>query len=236
MIKIAIVEDEQMDSVQLQEYLKQYEKEKGEHIEITTFSDGDELVHKYKPVYDIILMDIEMKFMDGMTAAEEIRKVDTEVEIMFITNMPQYAIRGYAVNALDYVLKPVSYFAFSERLNKAISRIKKRENKMLVINLKGGVFRVDVSDIYYIESRGHDIIYFTASGEYVATGTMREIEEKMLPFNFYRGNKGYLINLAHVDGVKDNCAIVKGKQLVLSRSRRKEFMECLAAYWGEVMK
>ena len=236
MIKIAIVEDEQMDSVQLQEYLKQYEKEKGEHIEITTFSDGDELVHKYKPVYDIILMDIEMKFMDGMTAAEEIRKVDTEVEIMFITNMPQYAIRGYAVNALDYVLKPVSYFALSERLNKAISRIKKRENKMLVINLKGGVFRVDVSDIYYIESRGHDIIYFTASGEYVATGTMREIEEKMLPFNFYRGNKGYLINLAHVDGVKDNCAIVKGKQLVLSRSRRKEFMECLAAYWGEVMK
>ena len=236
MIKIAIVEDEQMDSVQLQEYLKQYEKEKGEHIEITTFSDGDELVHKYKPVYDIILMDIEMKFMDGMTAAEEIRKVDTEVEIMFITNMPQYAIRGYAVNALDYVLKPVSYFAFSERLNKAISRIKKRENKMLVINLKGGVFRVDVSDIYYIESRGHDIIYFTASGEYVASGTMREIEEKMLPFNFYRGNKGYLINLAHVDGVKDNCAIVKGKQLVLSRSRRKEFMECLAAYWGEVMK
>ena len=236
MIKIAIVEDEQMDSVQLQEYLKQYEKEKGEHIEITTFSDGDELVHKYKPVYDIILMDIEMKFMDGMTAAEEIRKVDTEVEIMFITNMPQYAIRGYAVNALDYVLKPVSYFAFSERLNKAISRIKKRENKMLVINLKGGVFRVDVSDIYYIESRGHDIIYYTASGEYVASGTMREIEEKMLPFNFYRGNKGYLINLAHVDGVKDNCAIVIGKQLVLSRSRRKEFMECLAAYWGEVMK
>lgn len=236
MIKIAIVEDEQMDSVQLQEYLKQYEKEKGEHIEITTFSDGDELVHKYKPVYDIILMDIEMKFMDGMTAAEEIRKVDTEVEIMFITNMPQYAIRGYAVNALDYVLKPVSYFALSERLNKAISRIKKRENKMLVINLKGGVFRVDVSDIYYIESRGHDIIYFTASGEYVASGTMREIEEKMLPFNFYRGNKGYLINLAHVDGVKDNCAIVIGKQLVLSRSRRKEFMECLAAYWGEVMK
>lgn len=236
MIKIAIVEDEQMDSVQLQEYLKQYEKEKGESIEITTFSDGDELVHKYKPVYDIILMDIEMKFMDGMTAAEEIRKVDTEVEIMFITNMPQYAIRGYAVNALDYVLKPVSYFAFSERLNKAITRIKKRESKMLVINLKGGVFRVDISDIYYIESRGHDIIYFTASGEYITSGTMREIEEKMLPLNFYRGNKGYLINLAHVDGVKDNCAIVKGKQLVLSRSRRKEFMESLAAYWGEVMK
>ena len=55
--------------------------------------------------------------MDGMSAAEEIRKMDSEVVIIFITNMAQYAIRGYAVDALDYVLKPVSYFAFSQRLN-----------------------------------------------------------------------------------------------------------------------
>ena len=236
MIKIAIVEDVYEDSLQLQEYLHQYEKENGENFEITLFSDGDEIVHKYKPVYDIILMDIELKFMDGMTAAEEIRKLDTEVVIMFVTNTPQYAIRGYEVDAFDYVLKPVSYFAFSQRLSRARSRMKKRESKMLAINLKGGVFRLDVSDIFYIESRGHDIIFYTSSGEYVTSGTMRDIEEKMVPMNFFRGNKGYLINLAHVDGVKDNCAIVKGKQLVLSRARRKDFMESLAAYRGEVIK
>ena len=236
MIKVAIVEDEHDYALLLQEYLHQYEEESGEVFEISIFSDGDEIIHMYKPVYDIILMDIELKFMDGMTAAEKIREVDSEVVIMFITNMPQYAIRGYAVDALDYVLKPVSYFAFSQRLNRAIERMKKRERKMLAIGLKGGVFRFDASNIYYIESRGHNIIFYTSSGEYVTTGTMREIEEKVKPFHFYRGNKGYLINLAHVDGVKDNCAIVKGKQLVLSRARRKEFMENLAAYWGEVMK
>ena len=70
-----------------------------------------------------------MKFMDGMSAAEEIRKVDTEVVIIFITNMAQYAIRGYAVDALDYVLKPVSYFAFSQRLSRAIGRMKKTRDK-----------------------------------------------------------------------------------------------------------
>ena len=59
-----------------------------------------------------------MSAMDGMSAAEEIRKKDSDVVIIFITNMPQYAIRGYAVEALDYVLKPVSYFAFSQRLSK----------------------------------------------------------------------------------------------------------------------
>ena len=61
-----------------------------------------------------------MKFVDGMTAAEEIRKMDSEVVIIFITNMTQYAIRGYEVDALDYVLKPVSYFAFSQKLKRDV--------------------------------------------------------------------------------------------------------------------
>ena len=126
MISIAIVEDEEMYAKQLQQFLHQYEEENKEMFDITVYSDGDQIVNKYKSQYDIILMDVEMKFMDGMSAAEEIRKIDTEVVIIFITNMAQYAIRGYAVDALDYVLKPVSYFAFSQRLNRAISRMKKR--------------------------------------------------------------------------------------------------------------
>ena len=104
MIKIAIVEDEAMYAKQLQDFLRQYETENGEVFDITIYSDGDQIVHKYKSQFDIILMDVEMKFMDGMSAAEEIRKIDTEVVIIFITNMAQYAIRGYAVDALDYVL------------------------------------------------------------------------------------------------------------------------------------
>lgn len=236
MIKIAIVEDEHAYAMQLQEYLHQYEAENGEVFEISLFSDGDEIVHKYKPVFDIILMDVEMKFMDGMSAAEEIRKVDTEVVIMFITNMPQYAIRGYAVDALDYVLKPVSYFAFSQRLNRAISRMKKRESKTLSISIKGGTVRLDVANITYIESQGHTLIFHTLSGDYETSGTMKDMEKELEEVNFYRGNKGYLINLAHVEGIKDGCAVVRGEQLLLSRARKKEFMETLTRYWGEVMK
>lgn len=236
MIKIAIVEDEVMYANQLQDYLKQYEKENGELFEITVYTDGDEIVHKYRSQFDIILMDVEMKFMDGMSAAEEIRKVDTEVVIIFITNMPQYAIRGYAVDALDYVLKPVSYFAFSQRLSRAIGRMKKRETKNISVNVKGGTIRLDVANIYYIESQGHTLIFHTASGSYEAPGTMKEVEDKLGRLNFFRGNKGYLINLTHVDGVQDGCALVKGEQLLLSRARRKDFMEALTCYWGEVVK
>lgn len=236
MIKIAIVEDEQLYAKQLHEYLRKYEKENGEAIEVTIYSDGDQIVEKYQSQYDIILMDIEMKFMDGMSAAEEIRKIDTEVVIIFITNMTQYAIRGYAVDALDYVLKPVSYFALSQRLNRAIGRMRKRESKMIMVNMKGGIVRLNIANIYYIESQGHTLILHTILGDYETSGTMKEMESKLLGMNFCRGNKGYLINLQHVYGISDGCAIVKDEKLILSRARKKEFMEALTKYWGEVIK
>ena len=236
MIKIAIVEDEQDYAAQLKDYLKQYEKESGEVFNITTFRDGDEIVCKYHSEFDIILMDVEMKFMDGMSAATEIRKLDKEVVIIFITNMAQYAIKGYEVDALDYVLKPVSYFAFSQRLMRAIERMKHREERYILVNIKGGMVRLDVSKIYYVESVGHDLIFHTSTGNYEAAGTMKDIEEELKNLNFFRGNKGYMINLAHVDSVQEGCAVVKGDTLVLSRARKKEFMETLTKYWGEVMK
>lgn len=126
MIRLALVEDDELYRSQLREYIDKYSAVSGEKFTVTEFSDGDEIALGYKAVYDIILMDIEMKFMDGMMAAEEIRKVDTEVIIIFITNSPQYAIKGYAVDALDYVLKPVSYYAFSQRLGRAVERVARR--------------------------------------------------------------------------------------------------------------
>lgn len=237
MIKIAIVEDDINYSSQLTEYLGRYEADFGERFDISTYFDGDAIVEDYHSQFDIILMDVEMRFMDGMSAAEEIRRSDKEVVIIFITNMPQYAIRGYAVEALDYILKPVSYFAFSQRLSRAISRMKKREQRSVIIPVKGGTVRVEASSIQYIESQGHSIIYHTTGGDYVSSGTMKDSEEALRELHFFRGSKWYLINLQHVEGLDDDIAKLKGgKTVALSRGRKKEFMEALAQYWGEVMK
>ena len=237
MIKIAIVEDDIIYADQLREYLHKYETEYGESFDISNFSDGEMIVEGYNSQFDIILMDIEMRFMDGMSAAEMIRRVDKEVVIIFITHTPQYAVRGYAVEALDYILKPVSYFAFSQRLSRAINRMNKREEKTVVISIKGGSVRLNANSILYIESQGHDIIYHTTSGEYVSSGTMKESEEALREIHFFRGSKWYIINLQQVKGLEDGCARLKnGKLIPLSRGRKKEFMEALAQYWGEVMK
>ena len=176
---------------------------------------------------DLILMDIEMKFMDGMMAAEEIRKVDTEVIIIFITNSPQYAIKGYAVDALDYVLKPVSYYAFSQRLGRAVERVARRARHFLQINAHGTAHKLDTSAIYWIENCGHDLVFHTAEGELTAPGSMTETEEKLAQDRYFRVNKGCLVNLEHVDRMDGEDAIVHGDRVPLARARRKAFLDAL---------
>lgn len=233
MISIAIVEDEEQYAAQFQEYIERYQQETGKRFKVTRFTDGDEIIEKYTGEFDIILMDIQMQFMDGMTAAEEIRKVDSEVIIMFITNMSNYAIRGYQVDAMDYVLKPVAYFPFSQKLERAIGRVSRKEGHPVTINTSECMVRMEVSDIYFIESEGHNLVYQTKKGIFKERARMQDAEDKFVPFGFFRSNKGYLVNLEHVDGVRDGCCIVHGESLLISRSRKTDFMQALTQYIGE---
>ena len=230
MISVAIVEDDERETAQLKSFLKKYEQESGNQVQITCFSNGLQIVTNYRANYDIILMDVEMPQMDGFSAAERIRESDTEVIILFITNMGQYAIRGYAVDALDYVLKPVNYFAFSQRMEKAVAKLKKRKGNYIVVSTREGSQRIDISTITYIESMGHTLVYHTGEGTLSNTGTIKELEEKLEEYGFSRCNKGYLVNLHYVDAVRDGCVIVNGESLVISRGRRAAFMEALAKY------
>lgn len=236
MLKIAVVEDDARCAQQLTEYLARYEQERRTELEVTRFSDGDQLVEGYRPLFDLILLDIEMPILDGMTTAKLIRSKDPEVVIIFITNMAQYAIQGYAVDALDYVLKPVSYFAFSQRLDRAIRRMKKRETHFLIVSTREGSQKLALSQIRYVESQGHTLLYHTDQGILSSSGTMAELEKKLEPLHFFRGNKGYLINLEHVSGVRGSFAVVGEEELLLSRSRKNAFLEALTNYVGEAAK
>lgn len=232
MIRIAIVEDEAESVQQLQQFLLRYQQERGCEIKTRIFTDGEEIVRSYRPEYDMILMDVQLKVMDGMTAAELIRRQDPEVIIIFITNMAQYAIRGYAVDALDYVLKPVAYFAFSQRLDRAVDRLSRRRTHYLAIPVKGGTQKLDIGQIRYLESRGHTLIFHMKREEIVSNGTMKEMEDLLGKYGFCRCNKGYLLNLEYVDGIQDGCALVGTERLLISRGRKSPFLEALANYMG----
>ncbi|MBO5968764.1 MAG: response regulator transcription factor, partial [Clostridia bacterium] len=110
-MRIAIVEDEAVYQQQLREYLAKYQEEFGCTLQVSVYDSGINFVHNFSSQFDIILLDVAMPYIDGIETARRIREIDSEVVILFVTNQAQHAIRGYEVDALDYILKPISYFA-----------------------------------------------------------------------------------------------------------------------------
>ena len=231
-MRVAIVDDEFHTRREIRRLLERYAAETGTSFQITEFADGDSITERYSGGYDMILMDIEMPFVDGMTAAGEIRKADQEVTIIFITNAPQYAIKGYKVGALDYILKPVSYYAFSESIRRAVMKIKARrpDDDYITVSVKGGARKIGVSSIDYVEVIDHDL-FFHAGEELIETrGTISEVENKLASHHFFKCNKGCLINLAKVTGYHKSDVIVGKNTLPVSRARKKPLQEAIHEY------
>lgn len=124
---------------------------------VTRFDDGLSIVEDYRPEWDIIFLDICMTHMDGMEAAKRVRKRDELVALIFITSMAQYAIHGYEVDALDFILKPVNYPQLSLRLDKVIRLLGRDDQHWLILPAGEGWKRVSVQDILYIEVQNHNV-------------------------------------------------------------------------------
>lgn len=231
-MRIAIAEDAPFYAQTLQEYIRQYETEQGCKLDTVHYPSGEDLQDAFQNQFDLILLDVAMGGINGLETARQIRKLDSEVVIIFITNLAQYAINGYEVDALDYILKPVSYFTFSQRLTRALVRIRSREKKYIMISDRNGSRRLNLDEIYYVDRQGHNLIYHTASGDHSVIGTLKEAEDLLAQSHFFRCNSGYLVSLKHVESVKDGCAIVNGEALLISRSRKRGFMEALTDYIG----
>lgn len=231
-MRIAVVEDDRECREQLSDYIRQYGEENGRKFEVALFSDGREIVEGYTPQYDIILLDIEMPEMDGMQAAERIRAQDGDVVLMFVTNMAQYAINGYAVGALDFVLKPINYYTFSVRFARAIQRVRKRESGEILLSLPDSVLRLDTREIHYVEVQNRMLHYHTQRGEFVLRGTMQGAEKELERYQFVRCNHWYLVNLRHVTEVKRDTVVVAGTELEISRRNRTAFLNALTDYVG----
>ncbi|MDO4284858.1 MAG: LytTR family DNA-binding domain-containing protein [Eubacteriales bacterium] len=236
MIRIAIVEDEKAYTHTLEEYLRRYGQENGVSFQISTFCDGLDIVSDYRSDQDIILLDIQMKHLDGMSAAEQIRALDEDVALIFITSTVQFAVQGYQVDALGYVVKPVSYLAFSQILKKAIRQVAQRQSRAyLNIDVEGGYLRLDCDQIYYIESQRHNLIVHSEKGEFRTPGPMKRMESQLAENGFVKCHNAYLLNLQHVTGVLQSSVLLSdGLELPVSRTHKKGFMESLTDYMGGV--
>lgn len=230
MLKIAIVENDVQDAELLTRYIKQYEKETGISADVSVFEDGELFLLNYKTHFDIVFMNIKLVGIDGLEAARRLRAIDQEIVIVFVTSMAQYAIKWYEVDACDYAVKPVTYADFYMKMRKAVKRVKTEDQGIITFKMTGSIVKISASTIYYVEVIKHDLIYHTVSGEIKSHGTMREVEEKLRPYSFYRVHHSYLVNLSHVSAVRGDSIIVNGTEIKISRAKKADFMQEFAHF------
>lgn len=233
MIKIAICEDREDSAALLLAHLDRYAAKHGEEFSYTRFPNGLVFIEEYRAEYDVVFMDIDMPIMNGMEAAKRLRERDPYVPLVFITDLRQFALKGYEVEALDYLVKPVAYPAFEAMMARVRKNLAKKQGESLVLQTSQGAVKVKIEDILYLEVAHHYVIYHTVAGEISFFGSLSE-EEKRLPAElFIRCNSCFLVNLSRVTKVQDGEAHLGAVcRLPISRNKKAAFMEKLLEYMG----
>ena len=236
MLNIAVIEDNDRDAKILEQCLTRYATQNHLQFQVAHFSSALKFINAYKSNYDLIFMDIEMPLMSGMEAAKALRQIDRGVTLVFVTNMAQYAIKGYEVDALDYVLKPVNYYQFCTKLSRAVQRVQRRRGGQVVLQLAGGGMQVlSTGDIYYLETHDRLLWYHTTKGEFSVRASLASAEKQLAQYHFSRCNQCYLVNLKYVKAVENDFVHVNTDHLEISRRQRAAFLTAVASYIGGVL-
>lgn len=232
MLNVAIVEDDDAAATKLQACLDQYTGTDGVRFNVTRFVEATSFLEGYKPSYDLVFMDIEMPNMNGMEAARRLREIDEQVVLIFVTNMAQFAAKGYEVDALDYIVKPFSYPDFERKLKRAV-RLCERGSESIVISQHGGTVRLLLREIKYMEVRGHSLIFHTETSVEQGSGTLSDAQEKLSDKGFLRCSKAFLVNVRHIREIHGNTVLLTdGEELPIGRAFKKTFMESFAQAIG----
>lgn len=215
--KIAVCDDSKADRQFIANLVKRWDAEWGYGVRIDSFSSAENFLFQYggEKDYDILLLDIEMGAMDGVSMAKKIRKENDAIQIIFVTGYSDYVLEGYEVAALHYLVKPVKEDKLYAVLNRAVDKLARNE-KVLNFEVSGEMIRVPVYRIRYAQVLGN---YVTIHGEQDLTVKMTLTElEKLLDERFYRVGRSAIVNLTQISRVtKSEIRLHDGQVLPLPR-------------------
>ena len=236
-VKVAVCDDEK----NIRSYLVSLIKKQGRECSITEYASADAYLSDGKK-YDLIFLDIEMggsgTGLDGMGLARHIRGMEAQKQpiIIFVTGYEKYVYDAFDVGAFQYLVKPVDEQKFAEVFHRAVGQIKtetERRKKKLVIQYSGQGKAIPLNDIYYMESRNHNIVLYLKSGSIEYYAKIGDLEEE-LAGQFYRIHRGYLINLFHVEGYdRTEVRMANGDKLLISRYKYDGFVQAYMDYISE---
>lgn len=229
-INIAIVEDSPEDKERLVGQLKQYEAERGDTFQIKWFPFPSQFLQAYEPIYEIVFMDIEMPGFNGLETAKLLRASDERVTLIFITNLAQYAINGYEVDAYDFIVKPVRYENLSRKLDRLRNRLDAKSKGTLSIKTKQGYLVIEIDDILYVESDNHKITFHLIDQTVSSFSSMKEIGKRLPEDTFVSCNQSYLVNMNYIEEINNYDLVLHGEKLIISRPKKKGLVEAFTAF------
>lgn len=230
MIRIALVEDDKQMTLELIEVTQRFFKENNVKSEIYTFANAEDFLYDFKNNYNLILMDIDLPNMDGMKAVQHLRETKSDTMVIFVTSLAQYAIEGYKVNAFDFVVKPVQYYNFALTLKRALKSLLVQSEKSIIINNKSFMQKIDISNLKYIEVINHNLVFHTVNNNIEIRGTLSTYVHQLKDYDFVLCNRCYLVNLKFVSRVTTEYVIIGEEKLILSKSRRTDFISAINAF------
>lgn len=232
MTHIAIIEDQIETAQILMQLIENFARENNTEFDIHHFENGERFLSSLSTPYDLVFMDIELPGINGMDTATKLREVNAQCLLIFVTNMAQFAVKGYAVDALDFIVKPIQAYDFSLKLKRAYKKLLAARPREISIKVNGVLKVLRTNDIYYVEVDGHQVIYHTSKGNFETWSTLNEVETILGQDPFSRSNSCYLVNLRYVSEIRTNSIVVHGEELQTSRRRHKDFINDLTDYLG----
>lgn len=215
--RVAICEDEETERAYLSSLVRSWAEQSGYTIDLTIFDSAESFLFHYaeEKDYDLLLLDIEMGEMDGVSLAKRVRKENETVQILFITGYSEYIADGYEVAALHYLMKPVNRDKLFSVLDRAVQKLRKNE-RTLTLSLPEETVRVPLYEIRYLDVRQN---YTTVHGkrDYTVKKTLRELEP-LLDDRFFRIGRSCILNLLFIQRVtKTDVFLTDGTVLPLPR-------------------
>lgn len=222
----AICDDDNTDRILVGKILQEKMKNRREPLTIEYFECGEDLVEKYesgKQKYDLLILDIYMKYMDGMDAAKRIRRYDRNAAIIFLTTTPDYAVESYEVRATDYLLKPVSEGRMGEALNHFLEEhYPKVRQSLLMISGSSGR-RIAYDDILYIESRRMNLRVVCSKGvEHTIRKKLDDVQEELPENRFLRCNQSFIVNMDYIRDADNNFTMCNGDIIPIKVREKKK--------------
>ncbi len=233
-MNIGVCEDDIASRSYELELLRKWAEQNNHPVQIDSYSSAENFIFESedKPQYDLLLLDIQMGKINGFELAKQLRSRGFAGQLVFLTGITDYAIDGYEVGAIRYILKPVKETVLFDVLDLVWRDFEKKEKEVFLLQLGSDVTKIPYEEIFYIEAEGHYVNLYCRNTVKKWKASFGSVSESFPTLQFFCLNRGLLVNLLHVSKIsRTECILDNEKSLPVARNNYQSLNEAFINFY-----